>query len=552
MLLSLHIENYALIKSLHIRFDDKFTTLTGETGAGKSIILGAFSLILGNRADSSVLYHNAKKCIVEGEFDIENLDLVHFFENYDIDYDSVVFLRREILESGKSRAFINDTPVTLPILKELASQLVDIHSQHQTLLINDTLFRTNLIDQFANNEHLRKEYAINYHTVSETENRLSVLQKKFLQNQSEKEYLLYLHYELEEAHLQENEQLQIEEQIHLLSSAETIQTKIYSIVNLLSDDEQNILSNLKEISKISETLLPYGEQFKRIYEQINESFVSLQELSYELSKNVNSTTFNPEILDSLQKRLDIIYFLEQKHHVKDLDELLVKQQQIATKLDSIQLDEEQIQELEENIKIYRAQLSTIAEKLSQSRRAVLPNFEALITEKLQLLGMENGQFKVKMVKRDHFATTGVDDIWFYFSANKGIEIENITKTASGGELSRLMLAIKSIITQASLLPTIVFDEIDTGISGETAVKVANMMKNLSHSCQLITITHLPQIAAKGNLHYFVFKENSENTTYTSIQQLNNEERILEIAKMISGQNISESAKLTAKELINEA
>jgi len=553
MLRHLHIENYALIKSLDICFDAQFTVITGETGAGKSIILGALSLILGNRADSTSLHNKEKKCYIEGEFDISALDLKFFFENNNIDYDSPVILRREINEMGKSRAFINDTPVTLPILKEFALYLLDIHSQHQNLLFTNSSFRINVLDQFAGNEKLLKEYVSLFTQYDKVKKELQQLLDEQFHAQQEKQFSEFLLQELENAHLESGEQEKIEEQIQMLTHAELIQSNLFQANQILSDEEQAAIPSLKKVSKHLEIISAYDSHIQSILERVNDAVINLQDVSFELARMGDTTALNPELLESLQERLDKIYFLQQKHQLKSIDELISKANTLQNRLLEIEDNNERISQLEKQQKeLFQAALNK-ANELSLSRSSKIDSFSDKIMLTLNELGMENSLFSIKMERKEaELSPTGIDHVQFFFSANKGIPAEEIGKVASGGELSRLMLAVKSIITQESLLPTILFDEIDTGISGETAGKVATMMENISSFCQLITITHLPQIAAKGKKHYYVYKETVDNTTFTQIKELNREERITEIAKMMSGEEVSTSAREVAAELLNNS
>lgn len=550
MLRHLHIENYALIKSLDISFDEGFTVITGETGAGKSILLGALSLILGNRADTAVLFEKNKKCIIEGEFQIDKLALQPFFEEYDLDYSDITLLRREINESGKSRAFINDTPVTLPILKELAVKLVDIHSQHQTLLLNNITFRVNILDQLARTAPMLKEYKTVLSQFKNMEAEYLLLKEELLKREQEKDYLAYLHHELKESDLKEGEQQDAEQQILSLTHAEQIQTNIYQMVSTLSEQDQNVIQQLREIKNRSSQIISYLASMQTVNDRLEEILINLQDLSFELSKIQDETTVEPEKLEGLEKRLDHLYFLEQKHQVKTVEELIEKEKELEGQLGELEKVREKTELLlQKKESLYQDALSK-AITISETRLSIVNQLEEEIIGKLRLLGMNDASFKIRISRKETLTETGIDDVSFYFSANKGVAPEEIGKVASGGELSRLMLAIKSIIAESSLLPTIVLDEIDTGISGETAWKVASLMQLISTKRQLLAITHLPQIAAKGKLHYYVYKEIVSGNTFTRIKKLSEEDRVVEVAKMIAGENVTESAKKAAKELLN--
>lgn len=549
MLRSLHIENYALIRSLDITFDDGFTVITGETGAGKSILLGALSLILGNRADTAVLYDKTKKCYVEGEFDITHLGLSSFFEMHNLDYLDITLLRREISSIGKSRAFINDTPVTLQVLKELAVRLVDIHSQHQNLLLNNPLFRINILDEFARTSSLLQEYSILYADLKRIEKELREAleeQKKAWQDQ---DYLTYVYQELLQAELQEGGQEEAEQQLLTLSNAETIKTKLFHASQLFSEQEASIVQLLKESHKEIETVAPYNHAIESIKERISQLIIETQDIAYDIAKIEENTPVDPELLESLQQKLDKIYFLQQKHHVSTIEELIEKRDEFAKKLHDIEDNSYRIEELTKKEKEITEQTRKKAEELSKKRHDFASPLEKELEQKLQLLGMSDARFHIAIQEKENLSENGVDEVRFYFSANKGNEPEEIAKVASGGELSRMMLAIKSVISESSMLPTVIFDEIDTGISGEVAEKVGRMMKEISLQRQLLAITHLPQIAAKGNLHYFVYKEVIEGKTYTNIRKLTKEERINELAMMMGMGEITNAARNLAKELL---
>ena len=549
MLSKLHIENYALIRSLDISFDNGFTAITGETGAGKSIIMGALSLILGHRADTTILYNKAKKCYIEGEFEIEKLNLSHFFEEHNLDYHDTTILRREINEIGKSRAFINDTPVTLPILKELAVKLVDIHSQHQNLLLNNAEFRVEILDNVALSYPLLQSYKTAYKQYQDTEKQWKIVQEEQIKLEEERDYLHYLNEELQQANPIAGEEDEIEQKITLLANAELIKGKLYHASQLFSEGENDILQQLKEVKKDCEDVAHYNTHFEEYVKRIDNMLIELQDVAFGISKIEEETNVNPAQLEELRTRQDIIYTLEQKHHVSNLEALLEKWQSIAEKLDSMADNQALLEKLTIEKESALQKLKENAIALTKARQTAIPTLEKSMLQKIALLGMEDARFSIKIDTKDRYSANGVDEIAFYFSANKGGTFEEIGKVASGGELSRLMLAIKSIITESSLLPTVIFDEIDTGISGDIAGKVANMMKELSKQHQLLTITHLPQIAAKSTLHYHVYKEVIDNKTYTNIKLLGQEERVGELAKMISGEVVTRGAQEAARELL---
>lgn len=549
MIRNLHIENYALIRSLHINFDNGFTVITGETGAGKSILLGAIALILGNRADASLLYEKSKKCFVEGEFDIQNLDLLPFFNDNDLDYQDITTLRREITESGKSRAFINDTPVNLQTLKELAVKLVDIHSQHQNLLLNNGEFRLNVLDQYAKIEADLKEYKKLLSQFRHLESEWKELVEKQHQAEQEKDYLEYLAAEFEKANLVAGEQEEIEKKIATLSNADLIKSKLFSSSQLLSEQENNILQQLLQVKNYGLEIAPFNADVEAISLRLDALYTELKDIAYDVAKIENNVEINPEELEQLQLRLDFIYFMQQKHHLNSVEELLNKKIEIEEKLSLYNDNEEAIvrlkQQMDEGYELAFAKASS----LSSLRHAAKESLQNDIVATLHLIGMKDACFIVEIESGANLTATGLDKVSFLFSANKGVVPEEIEKVASGGELSRLMLAIKSIISESALLPTVIFDEIDTGISGEVAAKVANLMKDISAKRQLLAITHLPQIASKGMLHYYVYKEVVHDKTFTNIRQIVDNERVEEIAKLMSGEKVTDSARKAASELL---
>lgn len=549
MLRSLHIENYALIHSLNIAFDEGFTVITGETGAGKSIMLGALSLILGSRADTTILHDKNRKCYVEGRFDISSLALQSFFAEKDIDYDDETILRREVNEKGKSRAFINDTPVTLPILRELAVQLVDIHSQHHSLLLNNDSFRINVIDEYAGLTAQTSAYRsvlAEYHTCIRKYNELV---KKKQENEAERDFITYITDEIENAHLHEGEKEEVEKLISLLDNAELIKKRLYTAARLLSEEEPNIIEQLRSVKRLYEELAQYNNELSDYASRIDNVIIELEDVAFDTSKKCDETEVNPAKLEQLKERIDQIYFLLQKHRLNSISELIKKMEEGKRKLKMMDDSHLQIAEIESQKIQLQQKVTVMASKLSEQRQAAASQLEKEITDKLQLLGMNDALLNITFGHLNQPSQNGIDEIKFLFTANRGAIPNEIEKVASGGEISRIMLAIKSVISAANFLPTIIFDEIDTGISGETAGKVASLMQDISQQRQLLAITHLPQVAAKGKLHYYIFKEVVDNKTFTNIRKLQDEEREHEIAKMISGEHISSAAMQTARELI---
>ncbi|MBO4655028.1 MAG: DNA repair protein RecN [Bacteroidales bacterium] len=549
MLQALQIENYAIIRSLKINFDQGFTVITGETGAGKSIIIGALSLILGQRADTSVLHDKNRKCFIEGTFDLSQLKLQEFFQQHDLDYQDISYIRREVTENGKSRAFINDTPVTLTVLKELAESLVDIHSQHNNLLVNHENFRINVLDLYSQNQQLLEKYRKTYNEYRKTEKRWLELAENQRKQAQERSYMEYVCQELSEAKLTAGEQEQLERRISLLSHAETIKAKLYQSLQLLAEDEEdNLLRRLQVIHDNCQNISSFDQDVVELSQRLGSCLLELKDIADDLSQRERKIEVNPQELEQLNERLDQLLGLEHKHHVNNDTELVNLLEDTRTRLAAMTENDEQLEQCKKQCEELYAQTVELAGQLSQSRRQCCDSLEQEMVSRMRLLGMEHGNFKVEISQQETPGANGIDKIQFLFSANRGGQLQEIEKTASGGEISRLMLALKSIINDNSLLPTVVFDEIDAGISGEVAGKVASLMQSLSLKHQLVVITHLPQIAAKGNMHYFVYKSVADDQTFTQIKSLNKEESIREIATMISGDHVSEAALKTAKEL----
>ncbi|MCL2245944.1 MAG: DNA repair protein RecN [Lentimicrobiaceae bacterium] len=548
MLRALHIENYALINSLDLSLDKGFTAITGETGAGKSILVGALSLILGARADSSVLYNSTKKCIVEGEFNLNNLNLEGFFKTNDIDFQNNTILRREITENG-SRAFVNDTPVTLSILKELAEQLVDIHSQHHHLLLNKADFRLQTIDDFALLHESVSEYQQIYYQYKKVEKALQESIEKGAREALEKDFLTFQSNELHEAKLFAGEQEDLELQIAFLKNAEEIKMQLYKSLQIISEQDCNCIQQLNEAKNACHAIACFDEKINDLDARINSILVDLKDIAFELSAKEESVEVNPKELEYCENRLDTLFRLQQKHYVKNVEGLLQKLQEIDEKLIQFENLEAQIEKLQKEYEILAEKIVFLSKNLSEKRKESAHLFEKELERKLSLLGMPDAVFKVEIIPQNSFTDTGSDSVLFFFSSNKGMPVALIEKTASGGELSRIMLAIKSIISAASFMPTVIFDEIDTGVSGAMASKVAAVMHDVSLQRQLLTITHLPQIAARANIHYIVYKDVENEKAVTKIKKIDTQERIMELAKMMTGNKIGEAALRAAEELL---
>jgi len=550
MLLHLSVENFILIPQLEINLHKGFTCITGETGAGKSILVGALSLILGQRADTTVLRDKSVKCIVEGSFLIDGYDLNPIFEANDLDYEPTSVFRREITPQGKSRAFINDTPVNLNILKEIGDRLVDVHSQHQTLELNNAVFQLGMVDSYANHQPELTEYRKLYSEFCSLKTELENCITREQQSANEKEFLQFQFDELESANLNPNEQQEAEDELEILTHAEDIKSRTQAALGLLTENELNVTDQVTEIKNIIEQASRFSHHLVPMAERMDSCVIELKDISDELRAFSEQVHFDAGRIEKLNLRLDFIYHLEQKHRVQSIPELISIMNSLFDRLYSIGSLEERITELKTTLAAKETELLHVSGVLSKQRKQVIPNIENEMHKVLQSLGMPSAQFKIKQESLTTFTLTGTDRITFLFSANKGGEIREINKVASGGELSRLMLALKSLVLNRSLLPTILFDEIDSGVSGDIAGKVGSIMRNMSSHMQVIAITHLPQIAGKADSHLLAYKKDGENSTVSSLQVLSSEERVNEIARMLSDETITESAKLTARELLN--
>lgn len=551
MLNSLHIRNYALISSLQIQFDKGLTVITGETGAGKSIIMGALSLILGHRADSSTLFDPSQKCVVEAGFDLSGLNLETFFNENNLDYQEDTIVRREIAANGKSRAFINDTPVTLPLLKEFSSRMIDIHSQHQNLLFQNADFRTDVVDLFAGLKKEVSEYQSVLSELKNAEHQLAELRQQHQTAIEREDFLQFVLHELEEAHLRENEQEELEQNIEFLTHTETIKANLFQILQVLSDDEPSAVNSLRDAKNLSGAIASYRSDLEEINERINSAYIELKDIASELNSLNDRIEYNADELEQMRQRLDFIYSLEQKHHVTSVEDLIKKQNLVKEELDSFSEDEEQLKNLELLCQNLSKKAHQLARQIHDKRSKVLPALQTQVLEYVHSLGMPDAQFIIQLLPIPTLQKNGMDEVHFLFSANRGVAPAELEKVASGGEISRLMLAVKSTLSEKSVLPTVVFDEIDVGISGEMAGKVAALMQKMAQQRQLLVITHLPQIAAKGTCHYLVYKEVEGEISRTKITLLKDQQRAVEIAKMMSGEKWGEATLKAAQELIEQ-
>ncbi|MDO4880897.1 MAG: DNA repair protein RecN [Capnocytophaga sp.] len=549
MLQSLAIKNFALIDDLKISFSEGYTIITGETGAGKSILLDALSLVLGKRADLSALRNSEEKCVIEAEFLIKNYNLSSIFEEEEIEYEEITIVRREILPSGKSRAFINDSPVTLDILSRLGKILVDIHSQHDTQQLGDEDFQLYITDTLAENQNILENYQKELKIHKKNTKKLKELSDFQKNTQKEHDYNTFILQELEKAELEEGMQEELEEYYGQASNVEEIKENLSEAATLLSNEEYGIMTQFLDLKNAIEDLSEYGAQYSELYERLDESYIELDDIAREIYDLAENVDFDPRELQRAQRKLQKIYDLQKKHNVKSVAELIEIQENLSEKVAKLENIEGEIEEQKKEVAKSLKKVTEWAEKLHESREKTLP----ILTEKLQNmlseLGMPNAKFLLELKKSEQFLPKGNDELSFLFSANKGGNFGVLKKTASGGELSRIMLTIKSIIATKVALPTIIFDEIDTGVSGEISHKMGEIMKQMSHTRQVFAITHLPQVASKGKEHIKVFKSEINGKTTTQFKKLSNEERIDEIAQMLGGKDITDSARQHAKQLL---
>lgn len=549
MLKELHIRNYAIIKEVDIAFDTKLNIITGETGAGKSILMGALGLILGERADTKSLLNADEKCVIEGAFDIKGYNFKSFFTNNELDYDNTCILRREIAPNGKSRAFINDTPVNLNQLKELGSQLVDIVSQHQTLELNSNEFQLSIVDAIAGNDTFIESYVQAFKTYKQTEKKLADLVEQEAKAKQDEDYLNFILNELGEANPVANEQDELEKTLEILSHAETIQQSAGNASTALTGSEQALIDALREVKNNLAQASKYHTGLSELSKRIDSALIDLKDVAVELEAIAENTQADPEELERINGRLQLLFNLQKKHRVANNQELIAYMSEVSDKVKNISSLSDDIADTQLRLDSLKKQLTTQADELSKRRVRSIPEIEKNVNALLVQVEMQDARIKVAQTTADHFMPHGIDDIELLFAANKGSELQPINKVASGGELSRLMLCIKSLISDKIALPTIVFDEIDTGISGEAALKVSNVMKQHALKHQVIAITHLPQIAGKADNHLFVYKTSDRTTTHTYIKSLTPNERVEEIARMLHGANPSEKVLEAAKELM---
>lgn len=552
MLQSLFIRNFVLIDELHIRFDEGFSVVTGETGAGKSIILGALGLVLGQRADSKSIQSGADKCVVEAVFDVSAYQLEDFFLSHDLEYDAKnCILRRELMSSGKSRAFINDTPTPLSVLKALGDRLIDVHSQHQNLLLADTQFQMNVVNIMAKTESLLVAYRREYERYQDAVRQLEELEALAAKSRQDEDYLRFQVEELRAAQLTAGEQEELEAELETLSHTEEIKSALYKVTDNLIGEERGVVQQLKEALHDVEALEAYFPKAKDFADRLRSAWTDMADLASETDVLKEDVEFDPNRLEWVNERLNTIYSLQQKHRVPSVEELLAIQQQLTTQLSAIDLFDEQMETLTKQRETIYEALMVQAGALTARRHEAATEIEQQLVDRMVLLGIPNTRFRIELWPKEKPSADGMDEVCFLFSANKNEALKPVAQTASGGEISRLMLCIKAMIAGFAALPAIIFDEIDTGVSGEIADKMADIMQDLGQKMQVITITHLPQIAAKGRAHYFVYKEDTAERTLTRIRLLTTGERVNEVARMLSGASLTDAAVANAKALLQK-
>lgn len=550
MITSLSINNFALIEKLNIDFSNGFSIITGETGAGKSILLGALGLVLGKRADLTSLKNKEEKCIIEGHFEISNYNLQSFFASNDLDYENHTIIRREILPSGKSRAFINDTPVNLQELQDLSLFLIDIHSQNQTRELSEENFQFEIIDAIANNKAVIAEYSLNLKNYKKQKKVLAHIKEQIADALKEKDYTTFLLEELLSAQLETVNQAELESTLDQLTNVEIIKENLSRSIAIASEEQFGVLQNIKEIKIALQKIVPFSESYQLLFERVNSIAIEFDDIVIDLNKTTENLINDPEQIELVNQKLQLLYSLQKKHQVASIAELIQIKNELDNKVTSAFDLENELQNVEKILNETEQILNQLSKSIHKNREEAIPVLTSKLISILETLGMPNVRFNITLNESNDFLLNGKEELQFLFSANKGSDFGLLKKVASGGEMSRIMLAVKSILAQYSNLPTLIFDEIDTGVSGEIANKMGDIMKEMSQSMQIFSITHLPQIAAKGNQHFKVFKHIQNNSTVSELKLLTSDERIVEIAEMLSGKNISDSALNHAKALLN--
>lgn len=550
MLSSLSIQNFALIEQLTVDFSEGFSIITGETGAGKSILLGGLSLVLGRRADNSLILDSSKKCIIEANFDLTHFDLLSFFEKHDLDYESTTLLRRELTPSGKSRAFINDTPVTLQVLQELSDHLIDVHSQHETLQLAEIGYQYGVLDTIADNRDLLQRFNDKRESIKRLTRELEELIESQNKARREYDYNQFVLNELIEAQLKIGEQEELEAELEKLSHVEEIREVIEFAVSSSKEEQRGVLTQLTEISGKFRRIAGIDKSYQDFFDRIESMRIELQDISDELEGSMDQLEFEPDQLMRVEERLELLFKLLKKHGVIDIKELIDYRDDLESKIQEVDDGEGTIKELEEKIAVARTEAEKIANQLYKARKEVIPGFLDQLSALLMDLQMPNTRLRIECEKQGDFNRYGMDSLILSMSSDKGKNFKPLSKVASGGEMSRIMLAVKSILARYIQLPTILFDEIDTGVSGEVSNRIADLMLEMAHHMQVVTISHLPQVAAKGKFHFKVFKEELDGNVRSNMKQLNSEERLVELAQMLGGANLSDSALAHARQLLS--
>ena len=550
MLVSLSIKNYALIENLKVDFKDRLSIITGETGAGKSILMGGLALVLGKRADSSLVYDKVKKCVIEAEFQVVSYQLENFFEANDLDYDPWVIIRREILPNGKSRAFVNDTPTNLSVLNALTSQLIDIHSQHETLQLSDPAYQFHIIDSLSNNASYLNDYSLAFQSYKDLIKELQAFEETQQQAKKEYDYNMFLWEELEKANLKVGEQEVLEKDLEKLSHVEEIKMSLSAILDISEQEPVGALSQMSDIDQQLSKIYGYADLYGSMSERMKSMLIEFKDLLSEIANENDQLVYDPSSLEDVENRLQILYDLQKKHGANGIEELLLVKDDYHSKISEVENADEIMAKTSLKIQEAELKLKKISNNLHKRRKGAIPEFKSQIEDALQNLEMKNTRFKVELSQSEDFLFNGNDKLQFLMSSDKGKSFERMKKVASGGEMSRMMLAVKWILSKYSSLPAIIFDEIDTGVSGEVSNRIADVMLAMSQNMQVITITHLPQVAAKGHHHYKVFKEESKQGISSNIKLLNPDERLVELAEMLGGSNITDSAMAHAKQLLS--
>ena len=549
MLKNILIRNYALIDELEIDLAKGLTIITGETGAGKSILLGALGLLMGDRADVTALYDPSKKCLVEGTFNLKDYDLKDFFLVHDLEYDVEIIIRREVNPEGKSRAFINDSPVTISVLKLISSRLIDVHAQHETLHLNEAAFQLHALDAVAETSELVAAYKLKFKLFKKNSEQLQSLKEQELKDKKELDYFNFQFNELDTAQLIPGQQSVLEAELETIENAEFIKGGLSNAYFVLAGADKSLIDALTEVKNTLAQLAKFNPSIATLNDRVQSSHIELKDIASELEALEGNIVHDPKKAVIVQEKLDVIYRLQQKHNVKTIDELIILRTDLEHKITAIGSLEEQIKKLAMELEAVQKHLADLAGKLTKKRAAAAPQFSKSVKETLTQLGMANAELNISMEQLKEYKETGLDKVTFLFSANKGSDAQPLSKVASGGELSRFMLSLKSLLAKHTALPTIIFDEIDAGISGDIAAKTGSILEKMAATMQVITITHLPQVACKGKTHLFVYKQEQGKRTVTRIKQLNKDERVEEIAKLLSAGKGGEAALRNAKELL---